>query len=67
MQNRGVLGVCKRETIMTHDSKSPRDTNESPAERYAGFGTEDSFVLYDTENAAAWIEADATLPIAEMV
>lgn len=34
--------------------------------RYAGFGTVDGFVVYDTEEAAAWIESDTTVDPAEV-
>jgi hypothetical protein len=51
----------------TADGRGPdgeRRTDRT-ADRYAGFGTEDGYVLYDTENGAAWIQSDAAVEPAE--
>lgn len=43
------------------------ETSIRADDRYAGFATEDSYVLYDTENETAWIESDIALGLGEMV
>lgn len=53
---------------MTGPDDLRHDPEESPvtAPRYAGFGTADGYVLYDTENASAWIESDTVLDPTEL-
>jgi hypothetical protein len=46
---------------------TPKESVESTFEgdRYAGYESEPGYVVYDTENEAAWIESDTTLDPAE--
>lgn len=59
-----VRVVCTRRSIMTQ-SDPRHDPEVSTDARYAGFDTEDGYVLYDTENPAAWIESDTTHSLRE--
>lgn len=48
----------------------PRTELDAPTtndDRYAGFGVEGGYILYDTENQAAWVQSDTTRPLEEMV
>lgn len=53
---------------MIEPDDSQHDPEGSPvtAPRYAGFGTGNGYVLYDTENASAWIESDTVLHPVEL-
>ncbi len=42
------------------ETEAPHDGSNRLEDRCAGFETEDGFVVYDTENEAAWIESDTT-------
>lgn len=54
---------------MTHDCEPSRDPDaqHAPEDRYAGIETEAGFVVYDTENTAAWIQSEASVAPEEMV
>lgn len=50
----------------TDDTRHGREESSPTDDRYAGFASTDGIVVYDTENAAAWIESDTTLDPAEV-
>lgn len=45
----------------TDEPRYGPDTSPLAEGRYAGLETAERFLLYDTENAAAWIESDTVL------
>lgn len=51
----------------TNEPRNESDESHPTDHRYASFGTEEEFVLYDPENQAAWIASDTTYAPAEMV
>lgn len=61
-------GVCDGREPMARTNHEC-DPVESPATdtRYSGFGTEDGYIVYDTEETAAWIESDTAISLAEMM
>lgn len=61
--------VCERRQHMTRNDepRSELDASTTTDDRYAGFGIEAGYILYDTENQAAWVQSDTTHTLEEMV
>lgn len=71
------VGACAGRDPMTNQENQPTELEE-PFEkrrqdtqacdgRYADFTTEAGYVVYDRDNATAWIESDTTVDIRELV
>lgn len=52
--------------MSTHDSSNDFEASHGTWGRYAGFGTEGGYLVYDTENRSAWIESDTTRSLADL-
>lgn len=60
--------VCERRHSMIRSDPHCDPEESLPTDtRYSGFGTEDGYIVYDTEETAAWIESDTAISLAEMM